>query len=269
MKSIRNNPAPHLVSGMHYNLERFQELYAWISALQKDNISLTMLPYRFGLLSFEYPTSDFNLELNGFELRLIRCCGFTESGSIIGIFEGVTPPLIFDTNNLEKDGIYEILLCVDTVKRNPIGEDKGDDQVKRLPFNIPKYSFDIYSRGENERTKLKDKTIPVGIITKEEQKENKNFNNEKDASSFKDAIPIGVLSKDGEKVNFVKFVPPSIHVGASDILWKKYLEYEKIFENLYDSFLHLGKVIVPEELDVDMVNLKRLTIHLGNYVAQK
>ena len=89
MQSIRINQAPNVVPGMQYKLERFEELYNWVNALQMDSVKSAMQPYGFGLLAYENPKTDFQLTLEGHQLQLSRCCGITKNGSIIGVFEEV------------------------------------------------------------------------------------------------------------------------------------------------------------------------------------
>ena len=237
MQSIRQHKAPHVVAGMHYKLERFKELYSWINALQMDSSHSAMPPYGFGLLAFENPLTDFQLSLEGHQLQLTSCCGITKNGSIIGVFEGVNAPMKTDLK-LEKEGCYIIMLVVDNQTRTAIGQADNTENTLRQPFSIPSYHFDIFL----EETK--------------------------DIAAFKNALLIGSLKKEGTEIRLLTdaFLPTVKHVGASDFLYKKFLGYQKTFDNFLVSLIQIAK-ITERKLEHEIIDLRSLSLQLGNYIA--
>lgn len=237
MQSIRQHKAPHVVAGMHYKLARFEELYNWINALQTDSSQSAMNPYGFGLLAFENPLTDFQLSLDGHQLQLNRCCGITKNGSIIGVFEGVNAPMKIHIQ-LEKEGNYVIMLTVDSQKRTAVGQADDKENTLRQPFSIPCYQFDIFLEGT------------------------------KDITAFSNALPIGLIKKEGAEITLLKdnFLPVVKQVGASNFLYKKFLNYQKTFDDFLISLIQIAK-ITQRKLEPEIINLRALSLQLGNYIA--
>lgn len=238
MKAIKNNQAPHVESGMHYNLQRFEELYRWISALQMDSIFSVMQPFGFGLLAYENVETDFQLERHGYQLQVIRCCGITKNGGIVGLFEGVNAPLSYDTNECKKDGIYDILISVDNETRTQIGEESEIEEVLRQPFSLPSYKIHLHIEGS------------------------------KDNTSYFNALHIGQLKKEGMTIELLEeqYIPVSKHVGATSVLHKKFLEYEEIFGNFYKSLQEVSR-LTENVVDTEQASLNSMSKSMGNFLA--
>ena len=238
METIKKHPAPHVVAGTHYNLARFRELYNWINAIQLDSCKNAMQPFGYGLVAYDNPKTDFQMLLAGHQLQLIRCFAVTKNGSILCVYEGVNGPFTFDTSQLEKDGVYHIMIAVDNDRRTPIGLPSTTEIPLREPFSIPAYHWDIFLEGTKE------------------------------SKSFSNAISIGKLKKAGIQIELsTKSCLSTLkHVGALPGFYQKFLDYQKTFADFQQSLIQIGQT-TNEELDLDRSNLRRITLQLGNFIA--
>ncbi|MEM9886185.1 MAG: hypothetical protein AAF849_09855, partial [Bacteroidota bacterium] len=139
MNSITQHAAPNVVAGVNFNVERFEELFAWMSALSADSVQALLLPNAYGLVTAFDGKTALELKKESDKLLLNRCSAITSSGGIIGIFESVTPTLTLELPlDLKRSQIYTVTVEIDPRNRRAFGITSTDLPERKLS-TLPEY----------------------------------------------------------------------------------------------------------------------------------
>ena len=219
MNSIINHAAPNVVPGTNFNSQRFQEMFAWISAMTADVARSTMTSNQFGLLIPFDGKAALQLDKKESLLTLRRCSGITPGGKVIGIFEDITPVLekSISEYHLDPKMQYHIVIEVKTVKRTAFGP-----STKELPlrpqFSMPDYQIHVQQI---------DQTI--GHQT--------------------NAFPIGLLTYKSGDWELGNYIPPCAQIGAHEVLRDRYRNYIQDLEVILDSHKIFANLMLRQFAD--------------------
>jgi len=237
MKSITQQAAPNIISGVNFNADRFEELFAWMSAIAADSVQAILLPHQYGLVVPFDGKSALEMRLVNQKIVVNRCSGITAKGSVIGVFEDITPVLEAALpNNLQKETEYVVVISVNPMKRLAFGATAAD-APERPKFSMPKYN--------------------IGFRKPEELTNNPS-----------NMLPIGLLKMEGETVELIEYMPPCVHLGATKLLREKYLEYQGELQHLLN---YLPKVIqqTGSYEDRTTMALREFCMQTGSYLSQQ
>ncbi len=238
MRSIINNAAPNVVPGTNFNTKRFEELFAWITSLSADGVRSGFALNQYGLLVSYDGKSSLQLEKTGDKLTLRRCSGVTPAGGIIGIFEGHTPAIEAQLDQLELDSKkqYYVLVEIENAKRTPFGPE-AEDSPQRPQFSMSSY-----------RLHIQDVEQVLG--------------------SWANALPIGHLTYESGDWNLAEYIPPCTHIGANEILCEKYREYQEAFKIMLNAQPNIIRQ-TDTFRDKSMIELREFTLHCGSFLASR
>ena len=236
MDSITHNAAPNVVPGTNFNNQRFQEMFAWISATAADAARSTMQANQYGLLiPFDGKTA-LQLEQKENLLTLRRCAAITARGRIIGVFENITP--ILETNlseyTLDPKMQYHILVEVKTGKQQAFGP-STEDLPLRPQFAMPDYALHVQASDQS-----------IGQQT--------------------DALPIGLLNFQSGAWELIKYIPPCAQIGASDFLRERYRNYKEELEVILAAQPNIIRQ-TDTFRDKAMIELREFAMQCGSYLA--
>lgn len=237
MKSIVQHASPNIIAGVNFNTDRFSELFAWMTTLAADSVQALLQPYQYGLVLPFDGKRALNLNKTGNKLTLSRCSAITQGGAIIGIFEGITP--ILETTisaQLQVAHSYYVVIEVDAFHRKTFGPNTSD-APERPQYSMPTYQLNIR---------------PV----------------EEDLGRYSNVLRIGVLAFENGEWALQNYIPPCLHIGASEILMQQYEQYQAALKQLLD---YLPKVIQQTETFDNLSNkqLREFCTQIGSFLAQR
>ena len=237
MKSIAQYAAPNIIAGVNFNTDLFAELFAWMTTLAADSVQALLQPHQYGLvLPFDEKTA-LNLDKIGDKLILSRCSAITQGGAIIGVFEGITPTLETTiSRQLHVAQSYYVVIEVDAFHRKAFGPNTTD-APERPQFSIPTYQLNIR---------------PL----------------EEDLARYSNVLRIGVLAFENGEWALQNYIPPCLHIGASEILMHQYEQYQAALKQLLD---YLPKIIQQTETFENLSNkqLREFCMQIGSFLAQR
>ncbi|MCB9267553.1 MAG: hypothetical protein H6558_21220 [Lewinellaceae bacterium] len=238
MKSIVHNAAPNIVPGTHFTAARFNELYAWASALAADTAQAALGPFQYGLMIPYDGKASLALEQEGSKLALSRCCGITPQGSIVGLFEETHPTLIVDLKqeNLHPREEYWVVVEVNHASRRAYGPESPDLPLRPL-HSMATYELRLQQAGHAPAARP-------------------------------DAFYIGRLKMETGEWALADYIPPCVHISAHEELQKRYLKYREGLSILLEE---LPKIVLQTDTyqEKAMIELREFCLQLGSMLAAR
>lgn len=239
MRSIVYHAAPNVVPGINFTVDRFAELYAWISSLIADSVQLAAPNRRYGLVIPYDGKAALSLEKLADRLILSRCCGITPQGSLIALFEELHTPMVCDLRDydLHTADTYRVMLEVASSReRSPFGPESADLPLRPL-WSMPTYRLHIQSAGQA-------------------------------MAAPGDAIPVGELAFENGDWKLTGYIPPCLHLGASPVLLNRYLKYSEGMKILLETQALIVRQTESFQ-EKSMIELREMCLQLGSSLASR
>ncbi|MEO0470734.1 MAG: hypothetical protein AAF206_13995 [Bacteroidota bacterium] len=234
------HPAPNMVPGMRVTTHHFDQIFAWISALSADGLSIFMGGKAFGLIGTnpQAQKTNFDLQIEDDVLVLKKFAVMFPDGRLAAGSEGLTAEIQYSLTSLV-GGTYDILLICDPQQHQAFGTPDPAETPYRHPYRNPACRLDV---------------VPSGSLALDTSPE---------------AIKIAELSFEQDCFRFSEsYIPPCVHLRGYQTLWQKYLDYRRNWRQFYTYSVDILQKTSPSDPSPVIQSLRKMAEEIGQYTAQ-